>query len=388
MSSVEKNKLDSFTKGYALLIGTGTDATGKIARKFQSTINDAHWLEYVLTDRSRCAYPKNQVTTLTGENATQEAIYEAIDSLAERMGPDSTFIFFYSGHGILMPTSANGPTSIVPFVPEGQDILSSTISWTDLCSHIQKLSTRKCILLLNCCYAGGVVPSLLSDHGGHVLELGNMHLDKDQIQQLGKGKGLAVLSSSRSNQRSYTGYRGGRWGSSLGKRYSVFVAGICEALSGAEQTEDEGYVTIFDLATYCQTYVRKRTDHKQIPYFDFADLDKFGLAYYHRSHLSEIALGGDFVVPEEGMDELIIVPQYTYSMAVFVLVILLGYLLHFWLSKVSATTILTQVPESPTKAPEFGIEKVVTHAAHRFCDPNRYVSPGLDTEIVNLLCGR
>ncbi|RUP43837.1 hypothetical protein BC936DRAFT_136662 [Jimgerdemannia flammicorona] len=310
MSSVEKNKLDSFTKGYALLIGTGTDPTGKIARKFQSTINDAHWLEYVLTDRSRCAYPKNQVTTVTGENATQEAIYEAIDSLAERMGPDSTFIFFYSGHGILMPTSANGPTSIVPFHPQVHP-------------PVELLLRRRRRTF------SPIRPR------GHVLELGNMHLDKDQIQQLGKGKGLAVLSSSRSNQRSYTGYRGGRWGSSLGKRYSVFVAGICEALSGAEQTEDEGYVTIFDLATYCQTYVRKRTDHKQIPYFDFA-----------RSHLSEITLGGDFVVPEEGMDELIIVPQYTYSMAVFVLVNLLGYLLHFWLSKVSATTILTQVPES------------------------------------------
>ncbi|MEH2120662.1 caspase family protein [Nostoc sp.] len=83
----------TFTNGYALLIGVGAD--------LPVTVLDATALKDILIDPSRAAYPPEQVTLLTETSATRQNILAAFDEIIAQVNqnPDATVIIYYSGHG-------------------------------------------------------------------------------------------------------------------------------------------------------------------------------------------------------------------------------------------------------------------------------------------------
>lgn len=83
----------TFTNGYALLIGVGAD--------LPVTVKDATAIKDVLIDPSRAAYASEQVTLLTETSATRQNILAAFDKIIAQsnQNPDATIIIYYSGHG-------------------------------------------------------------------------------------------------------------------------------------------------------------------------------------------------------------------------------------------------------------------------------------------------
>ncbi|WP_293087394.1 hypothetical protein [Okeania sp. SIO3B5] len=65
----------TFSNGYALLIGIGAD--------LPVTVQDATALHNILIDPSKAAYSKEQAVLLTETSATRLKILAAFDSLAE-----------------------------------------------------------------------------------------------------------------------------------------------------------------------------------------------------------------------------------------------------------------------------------------------------------------
>ncbi len=63
--------MSTFTQGHALLVGVGADLA--------NTIDDAVELNAILTDEERCAYPKEQVQLLTGEQATRADVLVGLE---------------------------------------------------------------------------------------------------------------------------------------------------------------------------------------------------------------------------------------------------------------------------------------------------------------------
>ncbi|RUP51049.1 hypothetical protein BC936DRAFT_150109 [Jimgerdemannia flammicorona] len=298
MASQDSQK-QLFKHGYALVIGTGADLSGQQTDGYQSTTNDAQWFYEILTDDSRCAYPKTQVKLLVGLEATKEAICSAFEWLEEEAKAESTVTIFFSGHARRIGNEKD--TCILSCSTSGESAGSNTISGKELYRYIKTIDAQKIMLLLNCCFAGGVLPQLLTvdNEDDKILGLGNVPLNQVQIDRLSAGKGFAVLSSSRRNETSLTGYRGG----SDKKKYSAFVVGICQALTGIGQPATDGFVYVADLALSCCEYVRKKTNKLQNPYFDFRGADNFAVAYYRAGLLKKLRLGdGDDEIQGEDFE--------------------------------------------------------------------------------------
>ncbi|RUS23969.1 hypothetical protein BC938DRAFT_474326 [Jimgerdemannia flammicorona] len=288
-----------FKNGYALVIGTGADLSGQQTDAYQSTINDARWFYDILTDDSRCAYPTDQVKLLDGPKATREAICSALEWLEEEAKAGSTVAIFFSGHA--RRTGIENDTCVLSCSTSNEFAGNNTISGKELYRFIHPMAAQKIILFLNCCFAGGIVPQLLTINADddRILGLGNVPLNQVQIDKLSAGKGFAVLSSSRGNETSLTGYRRG----SGKKKYSAFVVGICQALTGVGQPATDGFVYVADLALSCCEYVRRKTKGLQNPYLDFRGADNFAVAYYRAGLLNKLRLGdGDGETLEEDFE--------------------------------------------------------------------------------------
>ncbi|KAL1925444.1 uncharacterized protein VTP21DRAFT_327 [Calcarisporiella thermophila] len=265
-----------FENAYALLIGTGANDNGDVDPEYESFIEDAKWLKDILTDESRCAYPPGNVHLILGREATRKNIILGLERLASTSNEDSTVLVLFSGHGF---RKGSNQTYLVPTGMRSNDNPEQcAISGDVFYNLIKSIPSKKILLLLNCCYAGGVIPNLLRSEGE--LALGNTPLTEGQIAQLRDGKGFAVLSSSHPNEITKTGRPGGEHGSLSSKSYSVFVMGVIAALSGWNQKSDENCVRVLDLITACKEYVKEKSKGKQNPYADFHHLDNFPVSYF------------------------------------------------------------------------------------------------------------
>ncbi|RUS30452.1 hypothetical protein BC938DRAFT_479373 [Jimgerdemannia flammicorona] len=279
--------LDSniFEQGYALLIGTGVNASGQLHPAYNSTINDANWLGGILKDPARCAYKPEQVVTLTGADATRTNILREMDKISRAANEDSTVVIFFSGHS---KRDDKEKSVLIPFgYEDGQDPAEFTIDSKRLCDSLAAMDVKRLVLLLNCCYATDVVITISSETEDE-LGLRNIPLSEAQMRKLSKGTGLVVMSSSLVSENSHTGYLEGNEPKNI---YSAFTVGVGNALSGIGQRGD-GLVHITDLASQCHKFVVDKTNNRQHTYFKLY-CDDFPIAYYHGGLYSIAAVVGD-----------------------------------------------------------------------------------------------
>lgn len=248
----------TFTNGYALLIGVGAD--------LPVTVQDATALRDVLIDPSRAAYPPQQVTLLTETSATRQNIFTAFDQIIAQVNqnPNATVIIYYSGHGGCI--KGTNEHFLVPFGYDPSQRPDTAISGLEFTQKIEVITARKLIVLLDCCHAGGV-PALK--------ELGETFvkspLPPELLNVLGTGSGRVVVASSRKDEYSYTG-----------QPYSAFTDCLLEALQGKAAVNKDGYARILDVLIYLFDQVPKRATGPQHPFVNkVLELgDNFPLCYY------------------------------------------------------------------------------------------------------------
>jgi uncharacterized caspase-like protein len=137
-----------FSNGYALLIGVGAD--------LPVTVKDATALRDVLVNPNRAAYPQEQVKLLTEKNADRPTIIDAFDSLIERVNQNrnATVIVYFSGHGVQLKST--NEYFLVPYGYDGRSRADTAISGLEFTQKIEAIKSRKLVVLLDCCHAGGV----------------------------------------------------------------------------------------------------------------------------------------------------------------------------------------------------------------------------------------
>ncbi|RUS14330.1 hypothetical protein BC937DRAFT_93993 [Endogone sp. FLAS-F59071] len=245
----------SFSNHHALVIGTGTDCGGTISTRYQSTINDADWLGEVLTESSLCAFPKQNVKVLRGEQATRE-----------------------------------GKSFLIPYgYQHGGNPKRGAIDGNFLFKELQGLMADKILLLLNACYAGGVMSKLSNNE---VPDPNGALLDQHQVQKLTGGQGFAFLSAAQPLQMAETAHLP-RFSS---KRYSPFVIGLSRGFLGiGKDKEDDGMVYTTDLYAMCTAYVNTRTKGSQLPHFDYKG-DNFAVGFRRPEAPNKYPLLGDDLV--------------------------------------------------------------------------------------------
>ncbi|RUS14322.1 hypothetical protein BC937DRAFT_94008 [Endogone sp. FLAS-F59071] len=289
----------TFQNGHAIIIGTGTDTQGTLSRKYISTINDAEWLHKVLTEPSLCAYPDDQVHLLSGEKATRENIEREFDKLKKLMVKSkdrqaSIVVVFFSGHGIRCP--GNGKTYLAPFGVNGQD-LTTLIDGDFLYDKLDSIKAGKTLLLINCCYAAGVISTLVENEEPPNEERMEI-LDEEQVEILRTSRAFCILSAAQAAERAYTAVL-----SKTRKRYSPFTIGLSRGFSGKGKTDPTAYVKCGDLVTVCSAYLGKITKLKQTPSVNY-DGKNFEVGHYTGSAADKFPeLGDDIEVDIDDTEE-------------------------------------------------------------------------------------
>ncbi len=216
-----------FDNGYALIIGTGSDP------KIINTANDAEALYQVLTDPNRSAYKPEHVHLLVKEQSTKEGILKAFERLDQQLKATfgATVVIFFAGHGGVYTVDKDGERSDAYYLlPYGfiDNDHTTKISGQHFSELVEGLNYQKLMVMLDCCHAAGM-PTGLGDESFH-------SSNKELIHMLEQGGGKVIVSSSRSDEKSYI---------FPDSDYSVFGEVLLDALAGKNSKKE--YVKLFDV---------------------------------------------------------------------------------------------------------------------------------------------
>jgi hypothetical protein len=239
-----------FRDAHALVIGVGGD--------LPVTVDDAKAVAGILQDRDRCAIPADNVHVLVEGSATHNGIVDALKELVRKAQPGDAVTVYFSGHGRLQPGSPERRF----LVPHDRTILDGKL-FTDL---LRQVPARRLLVLLDCCYAGGVYLG----SGAKALGVKSVSVPFDVHElRLRGGSGTVVLSSSKDDEVSLTG-----------TPYSIFTQVLIDALCGTAAARRDGYVHVGDLAMHLAQWVPRLTNDSQHPQLDLEAADNYPVAYY------------------------------------------------------------------------------------------------------------
>jgi uncharacterized caspase-like protein len=246
---------DQFTHGYALLIGV--DQNRVSAWALPDVAQDIAALQTVITHLQRCAYPQDNVKTITGQDATRQSILDGLDWLSERIwaapGADTTAIVYYTGHGYRERRTGASDYYLIPYDIREDQIKSRSLRAADFAEAVNALTPQRLLVILDCCHAGGMgvkgsplpvgegsgvrglpagyvgaaIPSELL-MGAQKSVVGPQQGEKG-LQALAQGRGCAVLSSSTGEQSAYI---------RRDRKMSIFTYHLIEALTGHAQPQE------------------------------------------------------------------------------------------------------------------------------------------------------
>src|SRR6266566_1300336 len=246
----------TFTQGYALVVGVGGN--------LPNTVNDARGVASLLTDPTRCAYPRDHVSVLAGEQATRTSILSGLDALAGSTNVQSTVMFYFSGHGCKVVTFDDDRYFLIPSDYDPNRFYETTIDGREFTQKLEAITAQKLVVFLDCCHAGGITAIKSMEKA-----ITTAPLPLEATSLLANGRGRVLIASSQEGELSYAG-----------KPYSAFTLALIEAFSGIGVARSDGYVRVADLALHAREEVPARTKKQQHPILHFEQADNFVVAYY------------------------------------------------------------------------------------------------------------
>lgn len=213
---------------------------------------------------------------LLGPQATTTLVREALLDLADQLGPDDLLLLYFSGHGQLMTIEA-----------DRQDVYLVTHDFNE--RHVRRdenahLSMRwlqdkilrntdigKVLLLLDCCYAGGIGEAMPDPYLQDLRQRLAFYLNiqnTDSSMMTGEARLTLAATSPTTKAREKDGQ-------------GIFTTVLLRALDG-EAVDEDGYVTILELYQYLQRHLA----NEQVPGLYGFDRSRyrFSVAYYpHRA---------------------------------------------------------------------------------------------------------
>ncbi len=293
---------DSFTHGYALLVGVDQNDTPELA--LPEVAKDVQALRDVLIHPQRCAYLPEHVRTLTGPQATRKGILDGLDWLHEciQADPEATVVIYYSGHGAVQESEYY-------FIPcdfrAGQFGLRA-LPAADVAAAVAALQPQRLLVVLDCCHAGGMgikdaaaLPEGISSAAAPVAlwmkgEPEALGPEAKGMERLAQGRGRAVLSSSRGTQSSCI---------RRDRKMSIFTYHLIEALTGHAQPQGgASEVLVSDVMSHVW---------RRVPASAWADWEREQTPDYQVSGNFAVALllGGEGLKGQPAPDPLQPLPQ-------------------------------------------------------------------------------
>jgi len=97
--------------------------------------------------------PKKNMTLLLDEDATRAATLSAVEKTISRAPSDSTFVFYYAGHGV---KDDEGAIHFASYDLRGDALQATGLGVSRLEKRLKKFEGARVFLLADCCYSGGL----------------------------------------------------------------------------------------------------------------------------------------------------------------------------------------------------------------------------------------
>jgi len=225
------------------------------------------WLNYCVPDANAIVesfktqesglYENVYVSSLQDGEVTKDGISEEFKRLSNLVTADDVFVFYISGHGT---TYDDGDYYYLPVnfrYTSKEEIPIQGISKNDLIENLSLIKAGKTLLMLDTCHSG----AFFADSGQRGLS------EKTAIDRLTRATGHATLAASSDSQSAMEGYEG----------HGVFTYVLLEGLKGEADSNDDGFVTLLELASYVENEVPERSYEKwgyeQVPQKDLRRQD-------------------------------------------------------------------------------------------------------------------
>ncbi len=238
--------MDNF---FALIVGVG-------GADIPETVKDAEAIRDVLITKG--AYNPNNTFFLTEFKSTKDDIINAFDEIIKKSEetPESTVFIYYSGHGQRF-AEASGKFFdyyLITFGADKNDKEKTMLNGNIFSEKVEKIKANRILVMLDCCYAGGMKNDGLKIKGEEEVFYSNRALQ----EKLKSGKGRVFISSCDDNETSVI----------LPKaKNSLFTEVALEVLNGLFSQNRE-YVSVLDLIYHVLNEVPNRIqpyNHNQNP---------------------------------------------------------------------------------------------------------------------------
>ncbi len=236
-------KISDLENAYALIIGISNYRDKRIP-KLNYTRADAEGFFKLLADSKRVGLNQDKIKVLLDDDASLFNIKNAIsDWLFKNADKDSIVFIYFAGHGgveedRLGIEKDNLAKYLLPFDSVFDNLFASALSNRDFNELLLSIRSRKLIIFMDSCYSGGVCERKSRD----------VKITGDPYQKLVEGEGRLVVAASQPNQRSFED-------KNLG--HGIFTYHLIEALSGAADLDNDGYVTAMEAYKYLSDTVPK-----------------------------------------------------------------------------------------------------------------------------------
>lgn len=268
-------KLDN---AYALIIGVD------FKQKTTQVLNDAKAINNMLCNDKLCGYKEENITILLDKEATKENIENALDNIIETTDENSSFLFFYSGHG----GYHDGKSFILPYGASAESVVKGKV----IREKLSQMKSKRMIILFDCCHSAGffdgsdkAVTRNISVQGLEHVKTGNL---EGLAQEIDDEQGMAIITSSQADELS--------WGTE--SEYIVFTSCFMEVLKGQHK---QFYSDEFIRMTETVNHIYRR-----VPEMSRSQIEKGGK---EQTPYINLQMNNDFVVsyiPEEKKSNIVI----------------------------------------------------------------------------------
>jgi Caspase domain/zinc-ribbon domain len=225
---------------YGLVVGIGRYQDPKIPT-LRFTGADAQAFYDHLVAPERAGFSADKVRLLLNEQATRRNIEKSISGwLFQNVGPDSTVVVFFAGHGGLESdktgTEKDGVSKyLLPWDADPDDLFASGLSNTRFHELLNTIKAQRLVVFMDACYAGGVTEGAR-----------DIGLVESPYHRMAEGRGRMVIASAQPNQRSWEDEMLG---------HGIFTYHLLEALQGKADTDNDGCASVMDIFRYLQETV-------------------------------------------------------------------------------------------------------------------------------------
>jgi len=216
-------KNSNYNLSYA--VKDANDFSGSLVKGGKTLFN--HVFEYKLIDAK----------------ANKNEIKLVFDELAQKIGPEDVFVFYYAGHGVMTVKTESKPSDfyivthdVVNFY--GDDVENKGLSASLLMEYSKLITAQKQLFILDACHSGGALNSLVKTRGDG---------REKALAQLARNTGTFFLTASQDIQ--YANEAGDL-------KHGLFTYALLEVLAGENYgTSLDGKITINEMKAYVEERV-------------------------------------------------------------------------------------------------------------------------------------